>query len=116
VTGRISHRIISGGVNVDPAEVEAALRTHPDVRDVAVVGVPDPEWGERVVAALVLEGWPRVREELDDLARLVLSPAKRPRDYRVVGSLPRNSNGKVDREGVRALFPPRAAPEQGAPR
>jgi O-succinylbenzoic acid--CoA ligase len=116
VTGRISSRIISGGVNVDPAEVEAVLRTHPGVRDVAVVGVPDPEWGERVVAALVVDGRPRVREELDNLARLVLSPAKRPRDFREVGSLPRNPNGKVDRAGVRALFPSRATPDRGAPR
>ncbi len=115
VTGRISHRIVSGGVNVDPAEVEAVLRTHPDVRDVAVVGVPDPEWGERVVAALVVDDRPRIRGELDRLARQVLSPAKRPRDFRVVGSLPRNSNGKVDREGVRALFPSRAALDGGAP-
>jgi O-succinylbenzoic acid--CoA ligase len=116
VTGRISNRIISGGVNVDPAEVEAVLRTHPGVRDVAVVGVPDPEWGERVVAALVVDGRPRVREELDNLARLVLSPAKRPRDFREVGSLPRNPNGKVDRAEVRALFPSRATPDRGAPR
>ena len=101
---------------MDPAEVEAVLRTHPDVRDVAVVGVPDPEWGERVVAALVVDDRPEVRAELDRLARQVLSPAKRPRDIRVVGSLPRNSNGKVDRGGVRALFPSRAAPDRGAPR
>ena len=101
---------------MDPAEVEAVLRTHPGVRDVAVVGVPDPEWGERVVAALVVDGRPRVREELDNLARLVLSPAKRPRDFREVGSLPRNPNGKVDRAGVRALFPSRATPDRGAPR
>jgi len=105
VTGRVSHRIISGGVNVDPAEVEAVLRSHPWVRDAVVVGIPDPEWGERVVAALVPEGPGAVpTEELDRLARAVLSPAKRPREVRVVEAFPRNANGKVVRSRVRDLF------------
>lgn len=105
VTGRISSRIISGGVNVDPAEVEALLRTHPGVREVAVVGVPDPKWGERVVAAVVPGSGDAVAKgALDRLSRTVLSPAKRPRSYALVRALPRNANGKVDRERVRDLF------------
>ena len=105
LTGRISHRIISGGANVDPAEVEAVLRTHPGVMEVVVVGVPDPVWGERVVAAVV-PGRERAVQgpELERLARAVLSSAKRPRAFRIVESLPRNPNGKVDRDRVRSFF------------
>lgn len=105
VIGRMSSRIISGGVNVDPAEVEALLRTHPGVMEAAVVGIPDPEWGERVVVAVASR--PRATVSLNDLDRLsraALSPAKRPRGFVLVENLPRNANGKVDREGVRALF------------
>lgn len=105
ITGRLSHRIISGGVNVDPAEVEAVLRGHPGVRDAAVVGIPDPEWGERVVAVLVPNSdGGVVAEEIERLARVVLSPPKRPKEVRVVAALPRNPNGKVDRSRVRDLF------------
>lgn len=105
VTGRKSHRIISGGVNVDPAEVEAVLRTLPGVQDAAVVGIPDPEWGEKVVALVVPgKGAVALEGELEGMFRKTLSPAKRPRVVRVVESLPRNPNGKVDRQGVLAYF------------
>ncbi len=105
VTGRISHRIISGGVNVDPAEVEAFLRTHPGVAEAVVLGIPDPVWGERVVAAVVPAPGEGVRPiELERLTRAALSPAKRPRAIQVLDSLPRNPNGKVDRKAIRALF------------
>ncbi|MGW8264777.1 MAG: class I adenylate-forming enzyme family protein [Longimicrobiales bacterium] len=115
VTGRISHRIISGGVNVDPTEVETVLRSHPGVRDAVVVGVPDPAWGERVVAALVPEHPLGVRtEEIHQLARNTLSPAKRPKELRVVDALPRNANGKVARSRVRELFDRRMPGGPGA--
>jgi len=105
VTGRISHRIISGGVNVDPAEVEAVIRTHPGVMEVAVVGLPHPKWGEEVAAAVVVRaGSSLPAGELDCLARAALSSAKRPRIFRLIPALPRNPNGKVDREKVRSLF------------
>lgn len=105
VTGRISHRIISGGVNVDPAEVEAVLRTHPGVHEVVVVGLPNPKWGEEVVAAVVVrEGSSVLPTELDRLARAALSPAKRPRAFQLIPDLPRNPNGKVDRDRVRSFF------------
>jgi O-succinylbenzoic acid--CoA ligase len=105
VTGRRTSRIISGGENVDPAEVEALLRTHPAVSEAAVVGVPDEEWGERVVAAVVTPMMgAAIQQELEELVRGALSPAKRPRDYVLVRDLPRNANGKVDPGTVRALF------------
>ncbi len=109
ITGRIASRIISGGVNVDPREVTDLLESLPGVVEAAVVGVPDPEWGERVVAAVVLapDGSPAGEAALTALhgaARERLSEAKRPREIRVVAALPRNANGKVDPAGVRALF------------
>jgi O-succinylbenzoic acid--CoA ligase len=105
ILGRRSDRIISGGVNVDPLEVEEILLTHPAVMESAVTGVPDAEWGERVVAGVVTDGpAPGLEEELDRLARSALSPAKRPRNIRVLSSIPRNPNGKVDRRSLKALF------------
>ncbi|MCJ7627612.1 MAG: acyl--CoA ligase, partial [Longimicrobiales bacterium] len=68
ITGRQSDRIISGGVNVDPEEVAKALGAHPQVDEVEVVGVPDPEWGERVVAVVVSRSpGTALRDELDQL-------------------------------------------------
>jgi O-succinylbenzoic acid--CoA ligase len=105
ITGRMSDRILTGGVTVDPGEVEAVLRGHQGVAEVAVVGFPDEEWGELVVAVVVGRTQPPPgEEELSRLARSVLSSPKRPRAFRFVASLPRNANGKVDREALRALF------------
>ena len=105
VTGRLSDRIITGGVNVEPLEVERVLEALPWVEEAAVVGIPDREWGETVVAAIVVAnpGASVQRDELDRHVRAELSPAKRPREFRAVGQLPRNRNGKLDRETVRAL-------------
>jgi long-chain acyl-CoA synthetase len=92
--GRREDLIVSGGVNVYPVEVEHALAGHPGVRDVAVFGVADADWGQRVCAAVVGEASP------DDLRTFVaerLSPPKRPKDYFRVEGLPRTPTGKVRR-------------------
>ena len=102
ITGRRSDRIVTGGVNVDPTEVEDAIRSHPAVRDAAVVGIPSQEWGESV-AALVVPVWNTF--DLPDLERWLrarLGGPKRPKLWKVEGELPRNANGKVDRAAVRA--------------
>lgn len=118
VTGRLSHRIVSGGVTVDPSEVEAVLRLHHAVREAAVVGLSDPEWGERVAAAVVprrldVTGGPGpesaeppgdLEAALEAHCRERLAPAKRPRRVVLARELPRNPNGKVDRAAVRRLF------------
>jgi O-succinylbenzoic acid--CoA ligase len=105
VVDRIKDIIITGGVNVSPAEVETVLATHPGIADVGVVGVPDDEWGERVVAFVVATpgAAPPGVEELRDFARPQLRAAKLPREVRVVDVLPRSSGGKLLR---RALRPP----------
>ena len=92
--GRREDLVISGGVNVYPAEVEAVLDAHPGVVESAVVGVPDAEWGQRVVAAYVGDADPA---ELAGWARERLAPAKRPKSLHPVGELPRTSTGKVRR-------------------
>ncbi|WP_203335632.1 class I adenylate-forming enzyme family protein [Nocardioides limicola] len=92
--GRREDLIISGGVNVYPAEVEDVLAGHPAVRDVAVYGVPDPDWGQRVCAAVVgdIGG-----DELGRWARERLAPPKRPKEYHFTEELPRTLTGKVRR-------------------
>lgn len=92
--GRREDLVISGGVNVYPVEVENVLREHPDVREAAVFGVPDPEWGQRVCAAVVGQVDP---DELRALARERLAPPKRPKDYYAVDELPHTATGKVQR-------------------
>ena len=92
--GRREDLVISGGVNVYPAEVEAVLDAHPDVVESAVFGVPDDEWGQRVVAAYVGTADPA---GLATWARERLSAAKRPKALHPVGELPRTSTGKVRR-------------------
>lgn len=104
--GRRTDLIISGGVNVYPLEVENALREVPGVDDVAVFGVPDPQWGQRVCAAVVGSV---DTADLAAHARTVLAPAKRPKDYLTVGELPVSATGKVRREVLPALLGDRGA-------
>lgn len=88
--------IISGGVNVYPKEVEDVLATHPGVADVAVIGVPHPEWGETVAAVLVARGSePPSEAELRDFVRGRLADFKAPRLFRFVDAIPRNASGKI---------------------
>ncbi len=98
VRGRRTELIITGGHNVYPAEVEAVLSRHPDVVEVAVVGVPSAEWGETVVAFVV--GTPDLAS-LDELAAAELAAFKCPREVRLVDALPRNALGKVVRGELR---------------
>jgi long-chain acyl-CoA synthetase len=107
--GRRSDLVISGGVNVYPLEVEAELRGHPDVDDVAVFGVDDEQWGQRVCAAVVGAVTP---DEVMAWSRDRLAPHKRPKQVVVLDQLPRNSMGKVVRSELPALLArQRAQPE-----
>ncbi len=95
--------IISGGMNIYPREVEEALLRHPGVRAVSVVGRPDPEWGEAVVAFVVAADH-AVPPAVDDLDRTCLDTIaryKRPKDYRFVDSLPTSNYGKVLKRELR---------------
>ncbi len=96
--------IISGGANIYPREVEEVLLRHPAVAEVAVVGRPDPEWGEAVVAFVVARGDPPPIAELDRLCLDHIARFMRPRDYRFVERLPKNNYGKVVKTELRATF------------
>lgn len=103
LTDRIKDMIVSGGENVYPAEVEMALRTHPAVYDAAVVGVPDAEWGEKVVAFVELhpEASAPSERELRDAVRESLAAYKAPKSVWVIDELPRTAQGKVQRHHLR---------------
>ena len=100
ITGRSKNVIICGGFNVVPEEVQAALMADPDVREAAVVGIPDERLGEVPVA--VVESDSDAAEILERAADL-LAPYKRPRRVVVVDRLPRVPNGKVDLRACASL-------------
>ncbi|MGZ4689188.1 MAG: AMP-binding protein [Acidimicrobiia bacterium] len=108
LSGRSAELIISGGVNIYPAEIDAALLEHPAVRDVATIGVPNDEWGEAVLAVVELEaGCPasdELAEELIVHSRARLARFKCPRAIEFVDVLPRQDNGKVYRAVLRERF------------
>jgi malonyl-CoA/methylmalonyl-CoA synthetase len=93
---RATDLIKSGGFKIGAGEIENALLEHPSVAEAAVTGEPDADLGERIVAWIVVEGAvrPGERELADHVARL-LSPHKRPREFRYLDALPRNALGKV---------------------
>ena len=104
--------IISGGMNIYPREVEEALMTHPSVAAVAVVGRPDPEWGESVVAFVVpvaVASAP-TEEELDRTCLDRIARFKRPKEYYLVDALPTNNYGKVLKRELRQRLVDGSAP------
>jgi long-chain acyl-CoA synthetase len=105
LTDRSAHLIITGGVNVYPAEVEAALLGHPAVGDVGVVGQPDDDWGEIVVAAIEpqpgVEPTPKLAAELIEWCRDRIAHYKCPRRVVFLEELPRHDNGKLYKHQLR---------------
>jgi len=108
ILGRSSVDIIkTGGYKVSALEVEEVLRTHPAIADCAVVGVEDPEWGERICAAVERRGEAELTlAALQAWAKERLAPYKIPRALRSVPTLPRNAMGKVTKPEVAKLFSP----------
>jgi acyl-CoA synthetase (AMP-forming)/AMP-acid ligase II len=101
----VKDMIVSGGENIYPAEVENALFSHPSVADAAVIGVPDPRWGEAVKAVVVL----KPGAEADPAAiiahcRGLIAAYKAPKSVDFVAALPRNPSGKVLRRELREPY------------
>jgi fatty-acyl-CoA synthase len=105
IADRLKDMVISGGENVYPAEVESVLYDHPAILEIAVIGLPDEDWGEAVVAVATLkDGATLDLEELKEFATERLAPYKLPRRLEIVGALPRNPAGKVLKFELRARF------------
>ncbi|MET0181753.1 MAG: AMP-binding protein [Caulobacterales bacterium] len=106
ITDRISDMIVSGGVNIYPAEIEHALLEHPAIADVAVIGIPNAEMGEEVRALVVLEKGAAApaQAELDAFCRERLAGYKRPRTYEFVADIGRNPLGKINKRTLRAPY------------
>jgi O-succinylbenzoic acid--CoA ligase len=105
IVSRRSDLIVTGGENVYPAEVEGVIRRHIAVKDAAIVGIDDAEWGQRVAAAVVLvDGSHTTEADLIAYCREHLAGYKLPRVIRFVESLPQTTSGKIQRAAVRELF------------
>jgi long-chain acyl-CoA synthetase len=105
ITDRFNDMVVSGGVNIYPAEAEQALQQHPAVADVACIGLPDAEMGERLVAVVHLRaGAAATGDELSAWCRERLAGYKCPRTYLFSGALPRNPMGKLDKKSMRASY------------
>ncbi len=122
LTDREANVVISGGVNIYPAEVDAVLLEHPSVYDVAAIGIPNEEWGEEVKAVVELapgaEASPELASELIELCRSRLAHYKCPRSVDFTANLPRSDSGKLlkgvlreqYRAGLSAGLPPNLSP------
>jgi len=105
IVGRAKDLIISGGLNVYPAEVEQALGIIEGVEDCAVIGLPDPDWGEQVAAVIIPRAGAKLTPEgITAAARALLAPYKCPRRVELVESLPRNAMGKVEKARLRQTY------------
>jgi fatty-acyl-CoA synthase len=105
IVDRKKDMIISGGENVSPAEVENAIYKHPDVEEVAVIGIPDARWGETVRAVVVAkDGTSPTEQDIIDFTQDKLARYKRPRSVLFTDVLPRNAAGKVLKPDLRENF------------
>jgi len=105
VKGRKKDMIISGGENIYPAEVEEVLYTHPKILEAAVIGVPDPQWGESVKAIVVTKpGGAMAEEEVIEYCKQNLASYKKPKSVEFVDALPRNPAGKVLKYELRERY------------
>lgn len=105
VTDRKKDMLITGGFNVYPSEVEQVIWAHPAVQDCAVIGVPDPQWGEAVKAVVELNAGQSVTaDELIALCKEKLGSVKAPKSVEFIASLPRSPNGKVLKKDLRAQY------------
>jgi acyl-CoA synthetase (AMP-forming)/AMP-acid ligase II len=105
LSGRADDMIIRGGENISPEEVEDVLHSHPKVEEVAVIGVPDVEWGQEPRAVVVLKtGEFATPEEMMEYCRTRLAGFKRPRSVVFIEALPRNPMGKTLRKKLREEY------------
>lgn len=105
LSGRAKDIIIRGGENISPEEVEKAVGSHPAVEEAAVIGIPDPVWGEAIMAVVILKkGQKATEEEIIEHCRQSLASFKKPERIAFVDDLPRNAMGKVMRRSLRETY------------
>ncbi len=105
LTDRIKHIIISGGENISPKEVEAVINQFEDVVESSVVGIPDENWGEKVVAAVVIKSGSNVKvQEIQRFCKEHLHKWKSPKEIVFLKELPKNKMGKILKEEVKHIF------------
>jgi acyl-CoA synthetase (AMP-forming)/AMP-acid ligase II len=105
IMDRSKDMIISGGENVYPREIEEVLVRHPAVREVAVIGVPDPKWGEAIKAIVSLSpGQSATEEELISFCKDNIASYKKPKSVDFVDELPKNNYGKILKRELRAKY------------
>ena len=106
ITDRLSDMVVSGGVNLYPSESENALRQHPSVADVAVIGIPHPDLGEQLLGLVVPvdPASPPEARDLEAFCRELISAYKIPRKYEFLDELPRNEMQKVDKKALRRPY------------
>ncbi len=105
IVDRKTDMVISGGVNIYPAEIEDILHQHPAVLDVAVIGVPNEDWGEELKAVVQLKpGTTATEDEIIDFCRPRMADYKRPRSVDFVAEIPRNPSGKLLKREIRARY------------
>ncbi|AYJ85068.1 long-chain fatty acid--CoA ligase (plasmid) [Sphingomonas paeninsulae] len=102
IEGRLDDVIVRGGENISPGEIEDVLRAHPRVRDVAVLGLPDDQWGERVAAVLVCDGEQPAIAELTEWVKSRLRSTKTPETWEFRTELPYNETGKLLRRVLKS--------------
>ncbi|MDP7252125.1 MAG: AMP-binding protein, partial [Planctomycetota bacterium] len=105
IMDRSKDMIISGGENIYPREIEEVIVQHPAVREVAVIGVPDPAWGEAIKAVVSLVPGEEVTEEqLIDFCRDHIASYKKPKSVDFVNEIPKNNNGKIVKKELREKY------------
>jgi malonyl-CoA/methylmalonyl-CoA synthetase len=108
IVGRAKDLIITGGLNVYPAEIEEKINALPGVVESAVIGVPDPDFGEAVTAVVVIRPGDALNEsELISVLKADIASFKVPKRVHVVADLPRNAMGKVQKNVLRAMYSPK---------
>ena len=104
VEGRLDDLIIRGGENISPGEIEDAIREHPWVADVAVFGLPDERWGEKVAAVVVAKGSPPTADQLTAWVKARLKSTKTPETWAFRDELPYNETGKLLRRVLKQQY------------
>lgn len=104
ITGRIKDMIIRGGENIYPKEIEEFLYTHPAVKDVQVIGVPSKQYGEEVMACIILkEGASATEDEIKEFVRSHMARHKTPKYVKFMDSFPMTASGKIQKYKLREM-------------